>query len=277
MRQPPHRSLAESGAAAFLIVFGPWKGRERMNETEYRQFYHRVGRQIGWDFSKVKCISEGVKWDFYDEVARRCKKSDILLDIGTGGGENLFPLADSVLLLVGIDNSASMVEAAKTNLASSGASNVRFWPMDAAQIEFPDRFFDVISCRQAPFCAQEAARVLADDGLFFTQQVSEDDKLNLKEAFGRNRGAAEDGTLKHTYIEELKAAGFGHIQVSEYDATEYYETDEDLLFLLKHAPIVPNFGESESDFVVLRRWIEDHRTEKGIRTNSKRFMIKAQK
>jgi hypothetical protein len=69
----------------FLISLKRWK--IDMDELEYKKFYDRVGKLNGWDFSKIKYISEGVKWNFYSEVTRRCKKSDILLDIGTGGGE----------------------------------------------------------------------------------------------------------------------------------------------------------------------------------------------
>ncbi len=52
---------------------------------------------------------------------------------------------------------------------------------------------------------------------------------------------------------------------------------EDLIFLLKHTPIIPNFGEEEEDFNILQKFIKANSSEKGIRTNSKRFMIIAVK
>jgi len=248
-----------------------------MNEMEYKAFYDRVGKSNGWDFSKVKCIVEGAKWDFYCEVSIRCRKSDLLLDIGTGGGEQLLSIAEAALMLVGIDSSAWMVEAARANVEVSGKPNVRVLPMDADDLEFPGGFFNVISCRHSPFRATEAARVLRDGGVFLTQQVSEGDKSNLAQAFGRRQAAAEDGTLKKKYVTELREAGFHEIRTFEYDAAEYYETAEDLIFLLKHAPIIPNFGEVEGDFAVLESFIEANRSDRGIRTNAKRFMIIAQK
>ncbi|MGM2834971.1 SAM-dependent methyltransferase, partial [Bacillus cereus group sp. Bce025] len=51
----------------------------------------------------------------------------------------------------------------------------------------------------------------------------------------------------------------------------------DLIFLLKHTPIIPNFGEEEEDFNILQKFIKANSSEKGIRTNSKRFMIIAVK
>ena len=86
-----------------------------MNELEYKSFYDKVGRLNGWDFSKIKCET-GEIWDFYGEVKERCKSSDILLDVGTGGGENVLNIASSAKLLIGIDNSNGMIETAHSNL-----------------------------------------------------------------------------------------------------------------------------------------------------------------
>lgn len=248
-----------------------------MNELEYKKFYDRVGKVNGWDFSKVKCIYEGVQWDFYHEVSLRCTKSDTLLDIGTGGGEALLSIADLASQLIGVDNSAGMIETAHANMLNSGKSNVGFLRMDAGKLEFPENYFNIVSCRHSPFCANEVAKVLVQDGFFLTQQVSEGDKLNVKEAFGRNLGATPNGTLMNKYVNELREAGFSDVHSYEYDAIDYYQTYEDLVFLLKHTPTIPNFGEDEQDFAILDEFIQENQCSKGIRTNSKRFMIIAQK
>ncbi|MCR8644607.1 class I SAM-dependent methyltransferase [Paenibacillus sp. N1-5-1-14] len=247
-----------------------------MNTQEYKKFYDEVGREIGWDFSKLKISQEGVKWDFYKEVVEACKPTDVLLDVGTGGGEALLSIADQAQLLIGIDLSAGMIETAKRNLQLADIHNVRFLEMDVNQLMFPDHFFQVISCRQSVFNAREVTRVLTNDGVFFTQQVRENDKLNLKMAFGRGQAyGTPAGTLQNQYVNELRKAGLADIQVLEYDAAEYYETSEDLIFLLKHTPIIPNFGKEERDFEILEQFIKENKTDKGIRTNSARFMIVA--
>jgi SAM-dependent methyltransferase len=248
-----------------------------MNSQEYKQFYDIVGALNGWDFSQVRCISEGVEWDFYDQVGKLCQPSDVVLDIGTGGGESLLSIADKAASLVGIDLSHTMIETARRNERNVSASNVRFMQMDAEALQFPEAFFNLISCRHSPFRASEAARVLAEDGVFLTQQVRECDKANLAQAFGRGQSSRKDGALKDQYMKELRLAGFRDIQYAEYDAVEYYEREEDLIFLLKHTPIIPGFGQEESDFRILQQFIRDHRTDRGIRTNSARFMIVARK
>lgn len=42
-------------------------------------------------------------------------------------------------------------------------------------------------------------------------------------------------------MNELISAGFDLVQVREYDVTDYYSRSEDLIFLLKHTPIIPRF------------------------------------
>lgn len=250
-----------------------------MNSLEYKAFYEQVGRLNGWNFSQVKCTTTGVPWNLYDEVSLRCRPSDILLDIGTGGGEALLSIADSALLLIGVDNSIGMLETAAMNISKSGKSNVRVLPMDAEkQLDFPDAFFNIVSNRHCSFNTPEVMRVLAEGGMFLTQQVSEEDKLNLKQAFARGQAfGVPDGTLLRQYEMELREAGFSSIQAFEYDAVEYYHRAEDLIFLLKHTPIIPNFGQDEIDFAILDRFIADNTADQGIRTNAKRFMLIAVK
>lgn len=175
-----------------------------MSEFDYKAFYDRVGRVNGWDFSRMKVVAEGVQWDFYAKVTQMCKPSDLLLDIGTGGGESVLSMADKALLLVGIDLSEGMIEKAQEHLINAKADNVRFIQMNAERLAFPERFFNVISCRHSAYCADEVGRVLASDGVFLTQQVSEHDKWNIKQAFGRGQTLqSEDGALKKRYLYKL--------------------------------------------------------------------------
>lgn len=211
-------------------------------------------------------------------MARYCKKSDLLLDIGTGGGEALLAAADAALLLIGIDLSDNMIKTANRNLVKSGRANVRFLQMDADKLEFPARLFNIVSCRQSPFNAGAVSKVLAPGGVFLTQQVREDDKWNLKQWFGRGQSlGTTPGSLQQKYKEELNQAGFPSIQILEYNTTSYYASHEDLVTLLKLTPIIPDFGREAADFERLSGFIEENRTDKGIKTNMSRFMIIASK
>ncbi|WP_458125349.1 class I SAM-dependent methyltransferase [Paenibacillus sp. Z3-2] len=249
------------------------------NKINYADFYERVGRKNGWNFSSMNVVSENVGWNFYEEVVRHTRSSDLLLDIGTGGGEAILSIAKEALLLVGIDLSQGMIETAQHNLQATGPHpNVRFVHMDAEKLAFPQNFFNLVSSRHSGFSASEVFRVLAEGGIFLTQQVSEHDKSNISEAFGRGQSLGiRPGTLMERYTRELQKAGFHDIQAREYNVVEYYATPEDLMFLLTHAPIIPNFGEIETDLERFQQFVEENHDEKGIRTNSARFMITARK
>ncbi|MGE6578816.1 class I SAM-dependent methyltransferase [Paenibacillus xylanexedens] len=249
------------------------------NKIDYADFYERVGRTNGWNFSSMNVVSEKVGWNFYEEVVRHTRSSDLLLDIGTGGGEAILSIAEEALLLVGIDLAQGMIETAQHNLqATDDHSNVRFLHMDAEKLAFPDHFFHVVSSRHSGFSASEVFRVLAEGGIFLTQQVSEHDKSNLSEAFGRGQSLGiQPGTLMERYKHELQTAGFHDIQAREYNVVEHYATPEDLMFLLTHAPIIPDFGKVDTDFERFQQFVKENHDEKGIRTNSARFMITARK
>ncbi|UOQ84942.1 class I SAM-dependent methyltransferase [Gracilibacillus salinarum] len=241
---------------------------------DYRAFYEEVGKENGWNFDKLQVETEGNGWEFYQEVLKKVGESDCLLDIGCGSGEQLIKLAASLFLVVGIDLSRSMIE--KADQASQ--KNVKFFHMTSDQLQFPNGFFDIVTSRHAPFSAKEVASVLKKGGVFMTQQVRETDKINLKKAFGRGQALeSQDGQLKDNYVKDLKEAGFTTVQTCEYDATEYYQRPEDLLFLLKYTPIIPKFGAYSDDLDRFEDFIATYQTEKGIATNSKRFLIVAKK
>lgn len=248
------------------------------NKVNYQKLYDRVGGLIGWDFSKLKVKSEGEKWDFYKLVVEKALSNSILLDIGTGGGERVLKISSNFLLVVGVDLSENMAKTANTNLQKSQKTNIRFFQMDAKNLDFPNGFFDIVSCRHSNFFADQVAKVLGDSGVFLTQQVSEADKLNMKQIFGRGQSyKVKDGTAKETYVSHLEEAGFSDIQTFDYDAKEWYETPEDLIFLLRNTPIIPDFGKQSNDFEKLSKFIGDNRDSNGILTNSKRYMIIAKK
>ncbi|GAS83815.1 class I SAM-dependent methyltransferase [Paenibacillus amylolyticus] len=249
------------------------------NKIDYADFYERVGRTNGWNFSSINVISEKIGWNFYEEVVRHTRSSDLLLDIGTGGGEAILSIAQEALLLVGIDLAQGMIEIAQHNLLAAGAHpNVRFLHMDAEKLAFPNYFFDVVSSRHSRFSTSEVFRVLDEGGIFLTQQVSEQDKSNISEAFGRGQSLGiQPGTLMERYKHELQKVGFQDIQAREYNVVEHYATPEDLMFLLTHAPIIPDFGKVETDFEQFQQFVKENHDEKGIRTNSARFMITARK
>ena len=62
-----------------------------------------------------------------------------------------------------------------------------------------------------------------------------------------------------------------------HDSKIIYKTDKDYIFLLRYTPTIPEFGKKKNDFEILKKFIEENKTKRGIKTNSKRFMIIAAK
>lgn len=247
-----------------------------MNDLDYDKFYDRVGKINGWDFSKINVLTEGVKWDYQQEILKRAHPTNLLLDIGSGGGENLETLAAFFAFIVGIDQSGGMIKTAQKNSMLANNKNIRFCQMSSSFLQFPHEFFDIVTCRHAPFHPEEVAKVLKKGGYFITQQVSEADKLNIKQAF-HHQHKDINGRLQARYIDELKHAGFSIVRSDEYNATEYYQSPEDLLFLLKHTPIIPHFAEEKHHFKIFEEFLTNNTTSRGICTNSNRFLIIAKK
>lgn len=245
----------------------------------YKELYDHVGSVIGWDFSQIssRMKSYGKKWDFTKILRDYLDKKTVLLDLGTGGGEMLLSMAPFVKNAYGIDHSESMIKTAKDNLRKSHSKNVEFRFADTKKIPFPDESFDVVSCRHAPFYVKEILRVMKPGGIFITQQVGEKDKQNIKKIFGRGQSFREKaGTLMNRYVGELRDSGFNIIRKETYNATEYYANMEDMIFLLRNTPIIPSF-DIQRDEDSLKRLEKKYGSKKGIKTNSYRFVIIAEK
>jgi ubiquinone/menaquinone biosynthesis C-methylase UbiE len=113
-----------------------------------------------------------------DDLARMVelaqpRPTDRLLDIATGGANVARVFAPHVGSALATDLTPAMLAAAETALRARGIANVDFAEADAEDLPFPDRSFEIVTCRIAPhhfprpdrFVA-EVARVLTPGGRF---------------------------------------------------------------------------------------------------------------
>lgn len=246
-----------------------------MNIVEEKEFYEKIGKTNGWDFSKMKYeLVDNSEFIYLDEVNNNVNKNTILLDIGTGGGEKLINnISNDCLLKIGTDFSDEMIKASKRNIGDR--ENIKVLKMNSDQILFPDGFFDVVCARHTPFNANEIYRVMKVQGKFFSEQVDEDDCIELKEMFERGQGYNEKIKLINKTKEEMKKEKFSDVKFFDIIQYEYYETEEDLLFLLNNTPIIPDFGKIEEDIEKFNKYVENNKSDKGILLKRKLFGIKA--
>lgn len=67
-------------------------------------------------------------------------------------------------------------------------SKMKYKMVDDSNFQFPDEFFDIITARHTLFNIREVNRLLKKNGYFFTEQIDENDCLQLKKTFGRGQG-----------------------------------------------------------------------------------------
>ena len=81
-----------------------------------------------------------------DFVLEKIRPSDIVLDLGCGYGRVLPPLTKQARRVIGIDSSLTSLILAQDELR--GISNCHLAAMDAVQLGFRDKVFDVVVCIQ---------------------------------------------------------------------------------------------------------------------------------
>jgi SAM-dependent methyltransferase len=117
----------------------------------------------------MNVLRQPVPWEYQDVVLGYLRSSDVVLDIGTGGGERLGDLARSFGHGLGIDADPEMVLLATENPA---AGNPGF-RVCSERLESVPETFDVIIDRHAPFDLSAVAAHLNPGGYFVTQQVGD--------------------------------------------------------------------------------------------------------
>ncbi len=209
-------------------------GETRMDMTtttfsleELRDLAATVGDRSGWDFSRMRTARGPVPWDYLEVVLRYLTESDVVLDVGTGGGERLVALAPSFASGTGVDPDPEMVRFARENGAL--APNVTFLEMGAEALAFPEASFDVVLTRHAPVCVPEVVRVLKPGGHFVTQGVGARNMDNIRRAFGTGSPDRYDTEFRST-IAEFTERGCRIVATGDYDVRYWVEDVPSLIF-----------------------------------------------
>jgi len=153
------------------------------------------------------------------------KKSEIVLDLGSGSGFDCFLAANKVGKtgkVIGIDMTAEMVEKARSNARKNKYSNVEFRLGEIENLPVADNSVDVIisNCviNLAPDKVRvfkEALRVLKPGGRLMVSDIV---LLKKLPAFVKNSveayvGCVAGATLKDKYIRMIKKAGFQDVRI----------------------------------------------------------------
>lgn len=158
------------------------------------------------------------------------KPGEIVVDLGSGGGLDVFLAAKKVGLegrAIGIDMTPAMVDRARANAASGGYTNVEFYQSTIDAIPLPDASVDCVisNCvlnlapdKSAVF--REIARILKPGGRLVASDIAL--KGELPEAMAKSMAAYVGciaGAIKiDDYRAGLLAAGFEHVEIVDSGA-----------------------------------------------------------
>ena len=147
--------------------------------------YERVQAQFGRAaeaYSRSAAFAEGEDLAWLLELAGP-EPHARALDLGTGAGHAAFALAPAARLLVGLDITPQMLQAAGRNARERGIAHFHASVGNAERLPFPDASFSLVVCRytahhfhQPAQVVREVARVLTPAGRFLVvDNTSPDD------------------------------------------------------------------------------------------------------
>lgn len=246
----------------------------------YEDFYRRVGKLQGWDFSKLRYeVEDNSEFNYFSTINNACNENTVLLDVGTGGGEKILRNLKLGVNLVGIDNCKEMIERANENLKLYPERQARFLLMDVKNLEFKDNTFDIVCSRHCWDNPKQAYRLLKKSGKYIAEEIEVEDCLELKKLFGRGQNFNRTDTNEDSTVRALMAGGFQRKDIKTYKIrqSEYYKTEDDLLYLLMNTPILMDFLKVKGDETKFRKYVSQNTFDNGILLKRKLIGVVAEK
>ncbi len=236
---------------------------------------------LGRKKSKRKLIGKNPEDIFMKLVSKYLDKHKTLLDIGTGKGKTPCKLASKAKEVWGVDPSRPLIAYARKHCKKN---NVRYVVADGRKLPFNSKTFDVIMSQRGPVSSnlrflREAFRIIKNNGKFIEITIGEKDKSNIKRIFKRGQNyECVIRNMRGAVIKKklLETAGFKKILIKSYESIEYLPTKQDLILRLLNTPIIPHF-DAKKDHKFIERTIQKYKTKQGIKTNSHRLIILAEK
>jgi len=172
----------------------------------------------GWDFSSIngRWNDPNPPWDYNLIVNSYLKDTDILLDMGTGGGEVLLAIGHPYKNTYATEAYVPNLELCQNTLSPLGITIAQTFTDD--KLPFENEKFDFIINRHESFDLTEVNRILKHNGYFFTQQVSNHNFYELMTMMNDKEAEYYHSHTIEKYSETLVQLGF---QVIIKDEVKY--------------------------------------------------------
>jgi arsenite methyltransferase len=190
----------------------------------------QIAKNIGYDTKELEYIPEssilGVGCGAPVNFAN-IRESEVVVDIGSGGGIDVFLSANKVKesgKVIGVDMTDEMLEKARNNAKENGYANVEFKKGDIERgIPIEDNAADVVisNCvinvtidKVAAF--KEIHRILRSNGRMVISDLVTDNEVPSNSVDSEKWCSCIDGALtKENYLTSIRNAGFQNPQILE--------------------------------------------------------------
>lgn len=196
----------------------------------------QIAKNIGYDAKELESVPEssilgvgcGAPINFAD-----IHEGEIIVDIGSGGGIDVFLAANKVKELgkaIGIDKTDEMLVKARDNAKRSGFTNVEFKKGDiesgipiennAADVVISNCVINLTIDKVAAF--KEIYRILRSNGRMIISDLVTSKEIGLESANSEEWCSCIDGALtRENYIDSIRKGGFKNIEIVQ--ETPYIE------------------------------------------------------
>ena len=152
---------------------------------------------------------------------------EVVLDLGSGGGEDVFISAGRVGpegRVFGVDMTDEMLKLARRNQREAGLENVEFLKGTIEEVPLPDDSVDVVisNCvinlsADKPSVLREAARVLRPGGRFAVTDIVADSGMDeaTRADLAQWAGCLAGALTQDEFRSELEVAGFEEVELRE--------------------------------------------------------------
>jgi len=231
----------------------------------------------GWDFSHLAGRWEcpAPPWFYQAIIVSYLSDADLLLDMGTGGGEVLLTLEHPYDKTYATEAYEPNFQLCQNKLSPLGITMARTFADD--KLPFADAFFDFIVNRHESFDLPEVKRVLKAGGYFFTQQVGNENFYELALALNGEPPSYHSFHKIEKYMDQLVRLGFQIIIKDEFKSMgKFFDIGAVIFYCKACAWNFPDFS-VETHFDKLRK-LHDEIEEKGfLQMSAHLFLLAARK
>ncbi|QEY19590.1 class I SAM-dependent methyltransferase [Psychrobacillus sp. AK 1817] len=170
----------------------------------------------GWDFSHLegRWKEQATPWDYRKIIDKYLSPENVLLDMGTGGGEFLITLGHPFERTSVTEGWEPNVNLCKEKLEPLGICVKQVF--NDSELPFEDNVFDIIINRHESYDVNEIRRILKKGGIFITQQVGGKNNEWLSNALINNFQPLYPSLNLENETKRFTSEGFAILYEDEY-------------------------------------------------------------